>query len=91
MNATTTYIYIVHSDINENNIYAEFTDEQAAIEYARKNAAELTYVDKVEVLLDDDGEVEDEVGSETIWVYSDEEAATAPEEDYWDDLATTLE
>lgn len=88
MNATTTYIYIVHSDINENNIYAEFTDEQAAIEYARKNAAELTYVDKVEVLLDDDGEVEDEFGSETIWVYSDEETATESEEDYWDDLAT---
>lgn len=88
MNATTTYIYIVHSDINENNIYAEFTDEQAAIEYARKNAAELTYVDKVEVLLDDDGEVEEEFGSETIWVYSDEETATESEEDYWDDLAT---
>lgn len=88
MNATTTYIYIVHSDINENNIYAEFTDEQAAIDYARKNAAELTYVDKVEVLLDDDGEVEEEFGSETIWVYSDEETATESEEDYWDDLAT---
>ena len=88
MNATTTYIYIVHSDINENNIYAEFTDEQAAIEYARKNAAELTYVDKVEVLLDDDGEVEEEFGSETIWVYSEEETATESEEDYWDDLAT---
>ena len=87
MNATTTYIYIVHSDINENNIYAEFADEQAAIEYARKNAAELTYVDKVEVLLDDDGDVEEELGSETIWVYSDEAAATETEDDYWDDLA----
>lgn len=88
MNATTTYIYIVHSDINENNIYAEFTDEQAAIEYARKNAAELTYVDKVEVLLDADGEVEEEFGSETIWVYSNEEETSESEDDYWDDLAT---
>ena len=87
MNATTTYIYIVHSDINENNIYAEFADEQAAIEYARKNAAELTYVDKVEVILDDDGDVEEELGSETIWVYSDEAVATETEDDYWDDLA----
>ena len=87
MNATTTYIYIVHSDINENNIYAEFADEQAAIEYARKNAAELTYVDKVEVLLDDDGDVEEELGSETIWVYSDEAVATETEDDYWEDLA----
>jgi hypothetical protein len=87
MNATTTYIYIVHSDINENNIYAEFADEQAAIEYARKNAAELTYVDKVEVLLDDDVDVEEELGSETIWVYSDEAVATETEDDYWDDLA----
>lgn len=87
MNATTTYIYIVHSDINENNIYAEFADEQAAIEYARKNAAELTYVDKVEVLLDDDGDVAEELGVETIWVYSDEAVATETEADYWDDLA----
>ena len=87
MNATTTYIYIVHSDINENNIYAEFADEQAAIEYARKNAAELTYVDKVEVILDDDGDVEEELSSETIWVYSDEAVATETEDDYWDDLA----
>jgi hypothetical protein len=87
MNATTTYIYIVHSDINENNIYAEFADEQAAIEYARKNAAELTYVDKVEVLLDDAGDIEEELGSETIWVYSDEAVATETEADYWDDLA----
>ena len=82
MNATTTYIYIVHSDINENNIYAEFADEQAAIEYARKNAAELAYVDKVEVILDDDGDVEEELGSETIWVYSDEAVATETEDDY---------
>jgi len=83
----TTYLYIVHSDINENNIYAEFTDEQAAIEYARRNASELTYVDKVEVLLDEDGEVIDEFDSETIWVYSDEETPIDPEEDYWDILA----
>jgi hypothetical protein len=87
----TTYIYIVHSDIDENNIYAEFPEEQAAIEYARKNASELTYVDKVEVLLDEDGEVIDEFDSETIWVYSDEETPAESEEDYWDMLAAEYE
>jgi hypothetical protein len=87
----TTYIYIVHSDIDENNIYAEFPEEQAAIEYARKNASELTYVDKVEVLLDDDGDILDEYDSETIWVYSDEEAPAESEEDYWDMLAAEYE
>ena len=87
----TTYIYIVHSDINENNIYAEFPDEPSAIDYARRNASELTYVDKVEVQLDEDGEILDEFGSETIWVYSDEEAPTESEEDYWDMLAAEYE
>jgi hypothetical protein len=87
----TTYIYIVHSDIDENNIYAEFLEEQAAIEYARKNASELTYVDKVEVLLDEDGDILDEFDSETIWVYSDEEAPVESEEDPWDMLAVEYE
>jgi hypothetical protein len=87
----TTYIYIVHSDINENNIYAEFPEEQAAIEYARRNASELTYVDKVEVLLDEDGEILDEFDSETIWVYSDEETPVESEEDPWDMLAAEYE
>lgn len=68
----TTYIYIVHSDINENNIYSEFATEEEAIDYARRNKDELTYVDKVEVVLDEDGEIIEMFDSETIWVYDDE-------------------
>ena len=69
----TTYVYIVHSDINENNIYAEFATEEEAIEYARRHKDELTYVDKVEVALDEDGDIIDEFDSITIWVYNEEE------------------
>lgn len=85
----TTYVYIVHSDINENNIYAEFATEEEAIEYAKRHIDELTYVDKVEALLDDEGDISEILNSETIWVY-DEEAKdydTEIEDDYWDQLA----
>lgn len=67
-----TYVYIVHSDINENNIYAEFATKEEALDYARRNSDELTYVDKVEVALDEDGEIIEMFDSETIWVYDDE-------------------
>ena len=85
----TTYVYIVHSDINENNIYAEFATEEEAIEYAKRHIDELTYVDKVEALLDDEGDISEILNSETIWVYDEEpkEYNTEIEDDYWDQLA----
>ena len=85
----TTYVYIVHSDINENNIYAEFATEEEAIEYAKRHIDELTYVDKVEALLDDEGDISEILNSETIWVYNEEpkEYNTEIEDDYWDQLA----
>lgn len=85
----TTYVYIVHSDINENNIYAEFATKEEAIEYAKRHIDDLTYVDKVEALLDDEGDIMEILNHETIWVY-DEEAKdydTEIEDDYWDQLA----
>ena len=85
----TTYVYIVHSDINENNIYAEFATEEEAIEYAKRHIDELTYVDKVEALLDDEGDISEILNSETIWVYDEEakDSNTESEDDYWDQLA----
>lgn len=68
----TVYVYIVHSDINENNIYAEFKTEAEALDYARRNIDELTYVDRVEVALDEAGEIIEMFDSETIWVYTEE-------------------
>ena len=65
---TTTYVWIVHSDVNENNIYAEFATEEEAIEYAKKHADELTWVDRVEVALDETGDILEMFDSETIWV-----------------------
>ena len=67
-----TYVYIVHSDINENNIYAEFATEEEALDYARRHKDELTYVDKVEAALDEDGEIIEIFDGQTIWVYDDE-------------------
>jgi hypothetical protein len=75
-----TYVYIVHSDVNENNIYAEFETEEEAIDYARRNKDELTYVDKVEVALDEDGDIGEMFDSETIWVYDEEEEFELKEE-----------
>lgn len=84
----TVYVYIVHSDINENNIYAEFETEEEAIEYARRNKDELTYVDRVEVALDEEGDIIEEFDSETIWVYDEEDEDSVEEDDdYWNQLA----
>lgn len=69
----TTYVYIVHSDINENNIYAEFPTEEEAIDYARRHKDELTYVDKVEAALDEDGEIIEIFDGQTIWVYDEDD------------------
>jgi len=77
----TVYVYIVHSDINENNIYAEFATEAEALEYARRNKDELTYVDKVEVALDEEGDIIEMFDSETIWAYDEEEEFSAEEDD----------
>ena len=68
----TVIVYIVHSDINENNIYAEFATEEGAIEYAKRHIDELTYVDKAEALVDDEGDIIEILDSETVWVYADE-------------------
>lgn len=70
----TKYIYVVHSDIDENNLYAEFETEVEAIEYAKDHSEDLTYVDKVEVALDDEGEISEFLESETIWIYDTEES-----------------
>lgn len=58
--------YVVHSDIDENSVYAEFDNEDEAIDYAEECNAEC-WVD--ECYLDEDGEV---IDYETIWTYLDE-------------------
>lgn len=84
----TVYVYIVHSDINENNIYAEFATEEEAIEYAKRHIDELTYVDRVEVALDEEGDIIEMFDSETIWSFYDEEDEDLFEDDddYWNQL-----
>ena len=83
----TVYVYIVHSDINENNIYAEFRTEAEALEYAKEHEDELTYVDKVEAALDEEGDIIEMFDSETIWVYGEDDSDEESEDDYWDMMA----
>jgi hypothetical protein len=75
------YVYIVHSDINENNIYAEFATEEEAIEYAKRHKDELTYVDKVEVALDEAGDITEIFDEITIWVYDEEDDDSEEDEE----------
>lgn len=59
--------YVVHSDVNENNIYAEFDNMDEAIEYANDNIDSETWVDMV--TCDENGEECDYI---TVWNYQDD-------------------
>lgn len=85
----TAIIYIVHSDLDENNIFAMFEDEVEAIMYARRHKEDLTYVDKTEMTLDEFGDYDEVLSAETIWVYDEEDDEDSVEEDddYWNQLA----
>ena len=63
-----TYIWIVHSDLDENNLYSEFDSEDKALDYARRHADDLTWVEKVEVAVDEFDEIVEYHDGETIWV-----------------------
>ena len=84
----TTYVYIVHSDIDENNLYAEFATEGEAIDYAIRHKDDLTWVEKAEAALDEDGDIIEIFDSETIWVFDDTESEEPiTENEYWDMMA----
>jgi len=63
--------YIVHSDVNENNIYKEFDDRDEAIQYAKDHIEDKTWVDLV---IEDESGLVDEPDYLTIWTYHDEGA-----------------
>lgn len=69
----TAIVYIVHSDLDENNIFAMFEDEVEAIMYARRHKEDLTYVDKTEMSLDESGDYDEVLSAETIWVYDEDD------------------
>ena len=90
MNGMQTYIkFVVHSDLNDELVYAEFDSKKEAIRYARDYSNEFTYVDKVECFLDPEtGRIDEIVSSTTVWTYLDESLEdpqpSTEEEDYWD-------
>jgi len=65
------YKYVVCSD-TEPSIYDEFEIADEAIAYASEHKDAATYVKKIEVELNDFGEVTQEYGSEIIWSANDE-------------------
>jgi hypothetical protein len=68
------YVYVVHSDTDENNIYAEFENEAEALEYAKAHAEEQTYVERVYCEADaESGEIVDVYETEVIWDYASAE------------------
>jgi hypothetical protein len=73
-------LYIVHSDINENNIYAEFGNWKDAIDYAKRHKDDLTWVDEVIAFIDEDGEITEIYSSETVWTYDEEDDFELEEE-----------
>ncbi len=63
-------VYVVHSDSNENNIMQEFTNLADALEYAKDNIDEYTYIE--EVLKN--SESEEIYSTQVIWSYEAEDA-----------------
>lgn len=70
MNENEKVIYVVHSDVNENNILQDFEDLAAALEYAKDNIDEQTYIE--EAVCDEDGETI--YSTEVIWAYDEDDA-----------------
>ena len=63
-------IYVVHSDADENNILQDFDNLSDALEYAKDNIDELTYVEEVIK----NPESEEIYSTEVIWSYDEDDA-----------------
>jgi len=64
--------YDVHSDVDENNLYASFDgkgSKQRAIAYAKEHKVDETWVEKV--IFDD--VLEEYEYLDSVWAYTDEE------------------
>lgn len=63
-------IYVVHSDADENNILQEFENLQEALEYAKDNIDELTYIEEVVK----NPESDEIYSTEILWSYDEDDA-----------------
>lgn len=95
-NLKTDIKFVVHSDLNDDLVYAEFDSKKAAIRYARDYSNEFTYVDKVECFVDPEtGRIDEIISSVTVWNYLDEsvepETVKSEDEDYWDMMVANYE
>lgn len=70
MNENEKVLYVVHSDMDENNILQEFEELADALDYAKDNIDEQTYIE--EVVCDEDEEII--YSAEVIWAYDEDDA-----------------
>ena len=70
MNENEKVLYVVHSDMDENNIMQEFEELADALDYAKDNIDEQTYIE--EVVCDEDEEII--YSTEVIWSYDEDDA-----------------
>ena len=63
-------LYVVHSDMDENNLMQEFEELADALDYAKDNIDEQTYIE--EVVCDEDEEII--YSAEVIWSYDEDDA-----------------
>lgn len=75
--------YIVHSDVDENNIYAEFDTFEEALKYAREHISDETWVDYVEY---EGEELSDDsiIDHYTVWSYLDDQDSDALLDEIYD-------
>jgi hypothetical protein len=69
--------YVVHSDIDENNYGQIFDNEEEAIEFAKENISDCTYVDRV--AYEDGSDIPLADSAECVWNYADEQAGEYPD------------
>lgn len=85
-------VYAVNSDLDDGILYAEFKTEEEALKYAKEHLDKLPYIDKMEVVLDLDGDIEDVLSYTTIWDHTmADQAAEETEDDYWEMMAAAYE
>lgn len=72
MNEETKTLWIVRSDTDDNNIYAEFGSKEEAIAYAKDSDNAIVY--EVEFGLEEDGSIDyaNEISEEVVWNYTNE-------------------
>lgn len=72
----TRFIYVVHSDVDESNRYAEYPDFESALNDARSDAKEdMTWIECAyySPKYDEEWQCDPDLKTETVWVWDEED------------------